>query len=172
MLGKAASGMTWCDHAVGCRIGSLRMCIDYRGLSKITVKNKFPMPRIDDLLGNLSGAKYSSTLNMAAGYHQQKLQPSDVPKIAFNTHFGKFKWRVLPFGLTNAPAVFHHAMTRVFGTHLNKCVCVYLDDILIFSRSDEEQFQHLELVLKLLRDNKLFAKMKKCYTEKAPNAWQ
>ena len=142
--------------------GSLRMCIDYRGLNKVTVKNKFPMPRIDDLLDNLSGAKYFSTVDLAAVYHQLKLQSSDVPKTAFNTHFGKFEWRVLPFGLTNAPAVFQPAMNRVFGTHLNKCACVYLDDILIFSRSEEEHFQHLEMVLKLLRDNKLFAKMKKC----------
>jgi AcrR family transcriptional regulator len=142
--------------------GSLRMCIDYRGLNKITVKNKFPMPRIDDLLDNLSGATHFSTLDLAAGYHQLKLQESDVPKTAFNTHFGKFEWRVLPFGLTNAPAVFQHAMNRIFGSHLNKCVCVYLDDILIFSRSEEEHFLHLEMVLHLLRQHNLFAKMKKC----------
>lgn len=142
--------------------GSLRMCIDYRGLNKLTVKNKFPMPRIDDLIDNLSGATHFSTLDLAAGYHQLKLQATDVPKTAFNTHFGKFEWRVLPFGLTNAPAVFQHAMNRIFGKHLNKCVCVYLDDILIFSRSEEEHFQHLEMVLQLLRENKLCAKHKKC----------
>ena len=119
---------------------SLCMCIDYRCLNKITVKNKFPLPRIDDLLDNLSGAKHFSTLDLAAGYHQLNLQPSYVPKTAFNTHFGKFERRVLLFGLTNAPAVFQHAMNRVFGTHLSKCVCVYLDDILIFSRSEEEHF--------------------------------
>ena len=112
--------------------GSLRMCIDYRGLNKIIVKNKFPMPRIDDLIDNLVGSKYFSTLDLAAGYHQLKLQQTDVPKTAFNNQFGKFEWQVLPFGLTNAPAVFQHAMNRIFGRHLNKCVCAYLDDILIF----------------------------------------
>ena len=101
---------------------SLRMCIDYRGLNKSTLKNKFPMLRIDDLLDNLYGAKYLSSFDLAARYHQLKLQPSDVPKTAFNTHFGKFEWRVPPVGLTNAPAVFQHAMNRVLGTHLNKCV--------------------------------------------------
>ena len=142
--------------------GTLRMCIDYRPLNKMTIKNKFPMPRIDDLIENLKGAKYLSTLDLAAGYHQLKLRESDVPKTAFNTHFGKFEWRVMPFGLTNAPAVFQHAMNRVFGKHLNKCVCVYLDDILVFSRTEEEHFKHLEMVLQLLREHKLFAKMRKC----------
>ena len=142
--------------------GSLSMCIDYRGLNMITVKFKFPMPRIDDLLDNLSGATHFSTLDLAAGYYQLKLQESGVRKTAFNTRFGKFEWRVLPFGLTNAPAVFQHAMNRNFGSHLNKCVCVYLDDILIFSRSEGEHFRHLEMVLQLLRQHNLFAKMKKC----------
>ena len=140
--------------------GTLRMCIDYRPLNKITVKNKFPMPRIDDLIENLNGATYLSTLDLAAGYHQLKLKESDVPKTAFNTHFGKFEWRVMPFGLTSAPAVFQHAMNRVFGAHLNCCVCVYLDNILLFSRSEEEHFRHLEMVLQLLREHELFAKMR------------
>ena len=128
--------------------GSLRMCIDYR-LNKITVKSKILMPRIDDLLDNLSDATHFGTLDLAAGYPQVKLQESDVPKTAFNTHFGTFEWRVLPFGLTNALAVFQHAMNRVFGSHLNNCV--YLDEILFFLQSEEEHFRHLEKVLQLLR---------------------
>ena len=141
---------------------SLRMCIDYRGLNKITFKNKFPMPCIDDLFENLSGATHCGMLDLAAGYHQLKLQEPDVPKTAFNTHFGKFAWCVMPFGLTHAPAVFQRAMNRIFGSNLNKCVCVYLVDILIFSQSEEEHFQHLEMVLQVLHKHKVFANMKKC----------
>ena len=104
--------------------GTLRMCIDYRGVNNITVKNKFPKPRIDDLIANLAGTKYFSTLDLAAGYHQLKLQQTDVPKTAFSTHLGTFEWRIFLFGLTNAPAVFQHAMNHIFVRHLYKCVCV------------------------------------------------
>ena len=142
--------------------GSMRMCIDYRELNKVTQKNKYPMPRIDDLMDNLGGAKYFSSLDLTSGYHQLGLQASDWPKTAFNTHVGKFEWRVLPFGLTNAPAVFQTAMNRIFGRHLNKFVCVYLDDILIFSRTEEEHLKHLRMVLELLRQHELKAKMRKC----------
>ena len=142
--------------------GTLRMCIDYRALNNITVKNKYPMPRIDDLLDNISGAKYFSSIDLASGYHQLRLQESDCPKTAFNTHIGKYEWRVMPFGLTNAPAVFQSAMNQLFHKHLNKCVSVYLDDILIFSKTEEEHLQHLASVLQVLRDNNLKAKLKKC----------
>lgn len=142
--------------------GSMRMCIDYRELNKITVKNKYPMPRIDDLMDNLSGAKYFSSLDLTSGYHQLRLRGTDVEKTAFNTHIGKFEWKVLPFGLTNAPAVFQTAMHRIFGSYLNRFVCVYLDDILIFSKTEEEHLRHLKMVLQLLKDNDLKAKMKKC----------
>lgn len=142
--------------------GTMRMCIDYRELNKITVKNTYPLPRIDDLMDNLGGAKYFSSLDLTSGYHQLGLHKQDWPKTAFNTHIGKFEWRVLPFGLTNAPAVFQTAMNRVFGPHLNRFVCVYLDDILIFSKTEEEHFQHLHVVLTLLRQHNLKAKRKKC----------
>ena len=142
--------------------GSLRMCIDYRALNKITTKNKYPLPRIDDLLDNLAGAKYFSSLDLTSGYHQLVLQEADRPKTAFNTHIGKFEYKVLPMGLSNAPAVFQTAMNTVFGSMLNKFVCVYLDDILIFSKTEEEHFQHLEQVLSLLEQHDLKAKRTKC----------
>ena len=142
--------------------GSLRMCIDYRELSRITIKNKYPLPRIDDLMDNLSGARYFSSLDLTSGYHQLVLPESDRPKTAFNTHFGKFEYKVLPMGLSNAPAVFQAAMNRVFGTLLNKCVCVYLDDILIFSKTPAEHLQHIEQVLKILSQQQLKAKRVKC----------
>lgn len=142
--------------------GSMRMCIDYRELNKITQKNKYPMPRIDDLMDNLGGAKYFSSLDLTSGYHQLGLHASDWPKTAFNTHIGKYEWRVLPFGLTNAPAVFQTAMNRVFGAHLNSFVCVYLDDILVFSKTEADHLKHLRLVLELLRQHNLKAKMRKC----------
>ena len=115
--------------------GSLRMCIDYRALNKVTRKNKYPLPRIDDLMDNLSGAKYFSSLDLTSGYHQLVLRESDRPKTAFNTHIGKYEYKVLPKGLSNAPAVFQSATNQIFGGLLNRCVCVYLDDILIFSKT-------------------------------------
>jgi hypothetical protein len=131
--------------------GSMHMCIDYRALNKITIKNKYPLPRIEDLFDNLSGARYFSSLDLASGYHQLRLSSSDIPKIAFNTHFGKFEWKVLPMGLSNAPAVFQSVMNRLFFPHLNKCVCIYLDDILVFSKTEDEHYAHLSQVLAALR---------------------
>ena len=142
--------------------GSLRMCIDYRALNHITTKNKYPLPRIDDLLDNLAGATCFSSLDLTSGYHQLVLQDSDVPKTAFNTHVGKYEYKVLPMGLANAPAVFQSAMHRVFSRQLNRFVCVYLDDILVFSRNEEEHLAHLEQVLQVLREHNLKAKMAKC----------
>jgi hypothetical protein len=112
--------------------GSLRMCIDYRELSKLTIKNKYPLPRIDDLMNNLSGAKLFSSKDLTSGYHQIVLHPNECERTAFNTHSGKYEWRVLPFGLTNAPALFQTVMNRLFGPALNKFLCVYLDDLLVF----------------------------------------
>jgi hypothetical protein len=140
--------------------GSLRMCIDYRALNRITTKNKYPLPRINDLLDNLSGAKFFSTLDFTSGYHQLVVRESDQPKTTLNTHIGKYEYKVLPVGPTNAPAVFQAAVNRVFGRHLN-IVCVYLDDIQFFSNSAIEHLRHLEEVLKLLQQHKLKAKLKK-----------
>jgi Reverse transcriptase (RNA-dependent DNA polymerase)/RNase H-like domain found in reverse transcriptase/Integrase zinc binding domain/Aspartyl protease len=143
--------------------GSLRMCIDYRALNKLTVKNKYPLPRIDDLMDNLSGARCFSSLDLTSGYHQITLHPNDCEKTAFNTHIGKYEWRVLPFGLTNAPAVFQSIMNKLFGPGLNKFLCVYLDDLLVFSKTPEEHLQHLKWVFDRLTTSKLKARESKCH---------
>ena len=142
--------------------GSFRMCIDYRALNKLTRRNTYPIPRIDDLLDNLSGATCFSSLDLASGYHQIVLQPSDCEKTAFNTHIGKYEFRVLPFGLTNAPAVFQHMMNNIFRPYLNKFVCVYLDDILVYSKTPEEHLQHLRIVLNILKQHGFKARPSKC----------
>jgi len=138
------------------------MCIDYRALNKLTLKNKYPLPRIDDLLDNLAGAKHFTSLDLTSGYHQIGLNPSDWEKTAFNTHIGKFEWRVLPFGLCNAPAIFQATMNRVFAGQLNRFVCVYLDDILVYSRTEAEHIKHLRIVLDVLRRHDYKAKLAKC----------
>ena len=142
--------------------GGMRMCIDYRALNAITVKNRYPLPRIDDLLDQLSGAKVMSSLDLQSGYHQIRMQDDDVPKTAFRTPLGHFQWKVLSFGLTNAPATFQAVMNDVFRPCIGKFVLVYLDDILVYSRSADEHVQHLRTVLQLLRDHKLYAKLSKC----------
>jgi hypothetical protein len=143
--------------------GSLRMCIDYRELNKLTVRNKYPLPRIDDLMDNLSGAKYFSSMDLTSGYHQIVLHPNECDRTAFNTHIGKYEWRVMPFGLTNAPAVFQTVMNRLFGPALNKFLCVYLDDLLIFSQTPDEHLQHLQWVLERLKTSDLKARPSKCH---------
>ena len=140
--------------------GGLRMCVDYRALNNVTVKDKFPIPRVDDLLDRLDGAKVFSSLDLQSGYHQIRIADGDVSKTAFRTHMGLFEYKVLPFGLSNAPAAFQREMQRLIG-HLD-FVLVYLDDILIFSRDPAEHAKHLRTVLELLRTHKLYAKMSKC----------
>jgi hypothetical protein len=137
------------------------MCVDYRALNKITVKNRYPLPRIDDLFDRLQGASYFSSFDLSQGYHQIRLSDSDVPKTAFNTPLGHFEFRVLSFGLTNAPATFQSVMNGIFG-HLPFCL-VYLDDILVFSKTLDEHKAHLKEVLELIRSHKLFCKLSKCY---------
>ena len=140
----------------------LRMVIDYRALNRITIPNKYPLPRIDDLLDRLQGAKYFSSLDLMAGYHQIRIDDSDVPKTAFRTPQGLFEFKVLSFGLTNAPATFQGVMNHIFSGLLNRCVIVYLDDILVFSKSAEEHQQHLREVFAVLRKHRLYAKRSKC----------
>jgi hypothetical protein len=142
--------------------GTMRMCIDYRALNNITIKNAYPLPRIEELFDRLQGAKYFSKIDLRSGYHQIRIDPQDVPKTAFRTRYGHFEFLVLPFGLTNAPGTFMHLMHQTFREFLDDFVLVFLDDILIFSRTLEEHEQHVAQVLKKLREHKLYAKESKC----------
>ncbi|GKD98279.1 reverse transcriptase domain-containing protein, partial [Tanacetum coccineum] len=142
--------------------GSFRMCIDYRELNKLTVKNRYPLPRIDDLFDQLQGSRYFSKIDLRSGYHQLRVHEEDIPKTAFRTRYGHFEFTVMPFGLTNTPAVFMDLMNRVCKPYLDKFVIVFIDDILIYSKSKEEHEVHLKLVLELLKKEKLFAKFSKC----------
>jgi len=146
--------------------GSLSMCIDYRALNKITVKNKYPLPRTDQLLDSLSGAKVLTSLDLQSGYQQIHIPDEDVPKTAFRTPFGHYQFKVLSFGLTNAPATFQATMTDIFRPYLNKFVVVYIDDILIFNNTHEEHADHLRQVMQILRDEDFKIKLSKCEFEK------
>ncbi|GJW80855.1 reverse transcriptase domain-containing protein [Tanacetum coccineum] len=142
--------------------GSFRMCIDYRELNKLTVKNRYPLPRIDDLFDQLQGSHFFSKIDLRSGYHQLRVHEDDIPKTAFRIRYEYFEFTVMPFGLTNAPAVFMDLMNRVCKPYLDKFVIVFIDDILIYSKSKEEHEVHLRLVLELLRKEKLYAKFSKC----------
>lgn len=142
--------------------GSMRMCVDYRALNEITIKNSYPLPRIDELFDRLQGAKIFSKIDLRNGYHQIRIHPDDVEKTAFRSRYGHFEFMVLPFGLTNAPATFMHLMQDLFRPFLDKFVLVFIDDILIFSKNLHEHQQHVKQVLDILRDNKLYAKLSKC----------
>jgi len=144
------------------KTGALRLCIDYRALNKITVKNRCPLPRIDELLDIIQGAKYFTKLDLKSGYHQIRIAQEDIPKTAFRTRYGHFEFLVLPFGLTNAPATFQTLMNDVFRDHLDDFVVVYLDDILVYSQTPEEHIHHLRQVLERLRIHHLYANPKKC----------
>ncbi|KAJ0445511.1 putative nucleotidyltransferase, Ribonuclease H [Helianthus annuus] len=142
--------------------GSMRLCIDYRELNKVTIKNRYPLPRIDDLFDQLQGASYFSKIDLRSGYHQLKVKDEDVHKTAFRTRYGHFEFLVMPFGLTNAPAAFMDLMNRVCKPYLDKFVIVFIDDILIYSKSQADHEKHLRCILKLLHQEKLYAKFSKC----------
>ncbi|GJV62267.1 putative reverse transcriptase domain-containing protein [Tanacetum coccineum] len=142
--------------------GSFRMCIDYRELNKLTIKNRYPLPRIDDLFDQLQGSSVYSKIDLRSGYHQLRVRERDIPKTAFRTRYGHYEFQVMPFGLTNAPAVFMDLMNRVCKPYLDKFVIVFIDDILIYSRNKEEHANHLRIILELLRKEKLYAKFSKC----------
>lgn len=142
--------------------GELRMCIDYRALNNITIKNRYPLPRVDDLLDQLSQAKYFSKLDLTSGYWQMRVKDEDIHKTAFTTRYGHFEFMVMPFGLCNAPATFQYLMNSIFQEYLDDFVVVYLDDIMVYSKTYEDHMRHLEIVFNKLQENKLYAKLDKC----------
>jgi hypothetical protein len=140
--------------------GSQQMCVDYRSLNDVTIK--YLLPRIDDLFDQMRGARVFSKIDLRSGYHQMKIRPYDIPKTAFSTRYGLYEFTVMSFGLTNAPAYFMNLMNKVFMEYLDRFVVVFIDDILIYSKSDSDHEEHLRLVLQKLRDNQLYAKYSKC----------
>ncbi|KAL4034965.1 hypothetical protein IC575_003639 [Cucumis melo] len=141
--------------------GSMRLCIDYRELNKVTVKNRYPLPRIDDLFDQLQGATVFSKIDLRSRYHQLRIKDEDVPKTAFRSRYGHYEFIVMSFGLTNARRVYG-LDERVFREFLDTFVIVFIDDILIYSKTEAEHEEHLRMVLQTLRDNKLYAKFSKC----------
>ena len=142
--------------------GSLRLCVDYKPLNAVTIKNKYPLPRIDILFDQLAGAKVFSKIDLHSGYHQIKIRPCDIPKTDFSTRYGLYEYLVMSFGLTNAPAYFMYLMNSVFMPELDKFVVGFIDDILIYSKNEEDYADHLRVVLQRLRDHRLYAKFSKC----------
>jgi hypothetical protein len=142
--------------------GSLRLCIDYGGLDAVTIKNKNPLPRINDLFEQLQGARVFSKIDLRTGYYQLKIREQDIEKTAFTSRYGLYECTVMSFGLANAPAYFMGMMNKVFMEYLDKFVVVFIDDILIYSKTEEEHAEHLRIVLGRLRDQQLYAKFSKC----------
>ena len=141
---------------------TLRLCIDYRQLNRVTTKNRYPLPRIDDLFDQLRGVRVYSKIDLRTGYQQLRVRDTGIPKTAFRTRYGHFEFTVMPFGLTNAPAAFMDLMHRVFQPYLDQFVVVFVDDILIYSQSEWEHENHLRIILQLLRDHQLYAKFSEC----------
>jgi hypothetical protein len=139
-----------------------RLCIDYQPLNAVTVKNKYPLPCIDLLFDQLIGAQVFSKIDLRSGYHQIKIREEDIPKTTFSTWYGLYEYLVMSFGLTNAPAHIMYLMNLVFMEELDKFVVVFIDDILVFSKSKKEHEEHLCIVLQWLRDHQLYAKFSKC----------
>jgi hypothetical protein len=142
--------------------GTRRMCIDYRALNEVMIKNKYPLPRIEDMFDQLRGTSVFSKIDLRSGYHQLRIRPSDIPKTAFITKYGLYEFTVMSLGLTNAPAFFMNLMNNVFMDYLDKFVVVFIDDILIYSQSEEEHVDHLKMVLQRLREHQLYTKLSKC----------
>ena len=142
--------------------GTLWMCIDYRQINKVIVKNRYPLPRVEDLFDQLKGAVVFSKIDLRSGYYQLRVKEVDVPKTAFRTRNGHYEFLVMPFGLTNAPAAFMDLKNRVFRLYVDQFVVVFIDDILVYSKDAQEYEQNLRIVLETLREKKLYAKLNKC----------
>ena len=141
---------------------TLQLCIDYRQLNRVMIKNQYPLPRIDDFFDQLREARVYSKIDLRTGYHQPRVREIDIPKTAFRTRYGHFEFTVMPFGLMNAPAAFMDLMHKVFQPYIDQFSVVFVDDILIYSQSEWEHEYHLRIVLQLLRDHQLYAKFNKC----------
>ncbi|GKA45821.1 putative reverse transcriptase domain-containing protein [Tanacetum coccineum] len=141
---------------------SFRMCIDYQKLNKLTMKNCYLLPRIDDLFDQLQGSSIYSKIELRSGYHRLRVREEDIPKMAFRTRYGHYEFQVMPFGLTDAPVVFMDLMNQVCKPYLDKFVIVFIDDFLIYSRNKEEHEEHLKQILELLKKEELYAKFSKC----------
>jgi hypothetical protein len=141
---------------------TLRLCVDYRPLNEVTIKNKYPLPRIDLLFDQLAGAKVFSKIDLRLGYHQIRIKPEDIPKTAFTMRYRLYEYLVMSFGLTNALAHFMYLMNLVFMPELDKFVVVFIDDILVYSKNKKEHVEHLKIVLTRLREHQLYAKFSKC----------
>jgi hypothetical protein len=142
--------------------GSKRMCVDYRSLNEVTIKNKYPLLWIEDLFDQMRGVKVFSKIDLRSDYHQLKIRLEDIPKVAFTSRYGLYEFAVMSFGLTNTPAYFMYLMNKVFMEYLDKFVVVFIDDILVFSWNEEEHEEHLRLVLQKLPEHQLYAKFSKC----------
>jgi hypothetical protein len=140
--------------------GTLRLCIDYRQLNKVTIKNKYPLPRINDLFDQVGGAKIFSKLDLRSGYHQVRIKDQDINKTTFQTRYRHYEFVVIPFGLTNAPTTFMCLMNNIFIQYLDKFVVAFIDDILVYSKTEEEHDEHLQIVLQTLRKHKIYGKFR------------
>jgi hypothetical protein len=142
--------------------GTMRMCIDFQALNKKAIKNKYPIPRIDELLDKLHGAVYFTKIDLRSGYHQIKTREEDNPKTAFRCHYGHYEFLVMPFGLTSAPTTFQSCMNHVFNKQLRKHLLVFFDDLLIYSKTWEEHLQHVDQIFTIMEEQSLYSKESKC----------
>jgi hypothetical protein len=142
--------------------GTLRLCVDYRTLNKITIKNRYSLPRIEDLMNHLVGSYYFTKINLFSGYHQIRIKEENIPKTAFRTRYGHYEFLVMPFGLAHTSAIFMTLMNDIFREYLNQFIIVYLNNIMIYSKNKDEYTKHVKKVLEKLREHHLFRKLSKC----------
>ena len=142
--------------------GGLRMCVDYRALNQQTIKNRYPLPRIDEMFDRIYKGRIFSSFDLTSGYHQVRIKPQHTEKTAFCTRYGQYEFRVVPFGLSNAPAIFQTMMNRIFRKYLDDFIVIFLDDLLVFSLNEQDHLKHIEIVFKLLKENQLYLKPSKC----------